>query len=215
VVVVGPSGSGKTSLLRLLNRLDEPSAGEIFLDGHPIGDIPVRRLRRRVGFVFQTPVMFPGTVHDNLQFAVRWADATQTAASIDEDALLQSVGLDSSYISRIAGDLSGGERQRVAVARALVARPEVLLLDEPTAALDGQVALHLVRMLAGLCHSVRISIVMVTHRIEEVEAVATYVIECREGRIVRAENCQENSGIADARRSVANTCSSHPGEQRG
>jgi ABC-type proline/glycine betaine transport system ATPase subunit len=106
--LVGPSGAGKTSLLRLLNRLDDPTAGQVAFDGQPITAYPVGALRRRVGFVFQTPAMFPGTVAANLRTA---AELGHVAASPDAPAIervLSAVELSADYAARDAGLLSGG-----------------------------------------------------------------------------------------------------------
>lgn len=185
--LVGPSGAGKTSLLRLLNRLDDPTAGTVLFRGRPVAGLPVRELRRRVACVFQTPVMFPGTVADNLRVATSLAGpAPEPADDRRIAALLESAELDPSYAGRDADRLSGGEKQRVALARALATRPEVLLLDEPTAALDPEVAERLmstiVRVNAG---SVR-TVVMVTHRLTEARDFTTYTVMLEAGRLVEA-----------------------------
>ena len=138
--LVGPSGAGKTSLIRLLNRLDDPTRGEVAFDGRPITDYPVAALRRRVGFVFQAPAMFPGTVADNLRTAVELGGAGAAADAPPAERVLAAVELSPDYASRVAERLSGGEQQRVSLARALMTHPEVLLLDEPTSALDPEVA---------------------------------------------------------------------------
>src|SRR5690348_1282014 len=138
VALVGPSGAGKTSLLRLLNRLDDPTRGFVEFRGAPITSVPVRELRRRVAFVFQAPVMFPGTVEANLDTARGLCgDHPPPTTAIDA---LAFAGLDESFLDREADRLSGGEKQRVSIARALMTAPEVLLLDEPSSALDPEVA---------------------------------------------------------------------------
>src|ERR1700730_6639820 len=133
LAVVGPSGSGKTSLLRLLNRLDEPTSGTVFLNGADYRQLAPRELRRKVGMVTQRPYLFPGTVAENLRFGPRQRGEEPADDQVDE--LLSGVGL-VGYATRNVANLSGGEAQRVSFARALVNAPEVLLLDEPTSALD-------------------------------------------------------------------------------
>ncbi|MCX7892077.1 MAG: ATP-binding cassette domain-containing protein [Burkholderiales bacterium] len=185
--LIGPSGSGKTSLLRLLNRLDDPASGTIEFLGRPIAEYRVRELRRRIGFVFQAPVMFPGTVLANLQAAHGLAKAE--VPPVDESGareLLALAGLDPDFVGRQALDLSGGEKQRVALARALTTAPEVLLLDEPTAALDPEVADRLVHTLSELRVSRSLTMVMVTHRLREARIAATYVAMLEAGRVVEA-----------------------------
>lgn len=164
--IVGPSGSGKTTLLRLLNRLDDPDAGVVLLDGADVRSYDVLSLRRRVQYVGQVPVAFPGTVADNL------GDADGTGS----EALLRRVGLSPALLTREADRLSVGEAQRMCLARALALHPEVLVLDEPTAALDaaskGDVE-QLVRSLAdeGL------TVVMVTHDPRQASHLADRVVE--------------------------------------
>jgi ABC-type multidrug transport system ATPase subunit len=141
--LIAPSGSGKSTLLRCCNGLLRPDAGEILFDGVDIGRLDPRALRRRVGLVAQHPRMLPGTVADNVRHGAPGADV---------GTALAAAGLDASYADRPAAMLSGGEQARVAIARALSRDPEVVLLDEPTAALDGEAAGRLgatLRELAG------------------------------------------------------------------
>jgi len=184
--LIGPSGSGKTSLLRLLNRLDDPVSGVIRFDGEPITRYPVASLRRRVGFVFQHPAMFPGTVADNLRVAVELGGPEAEADPLPIARVLEAVELSGSYADRDAARLSGGERQRVSVARALMTRPEVLLLDEPTSALDPEIAERLLTTVARLPAEYGVSVVMVTHRLGEARDVSDWTIMLEEGSVVEA-----------------------------
>jgi len=185
--LIGPSGAGKTSLLRLLNRLDDPASGAVRFLGRPVVDFPVRALRRRVGFVFQAPAMFPGTVVENLTIVPTLGDeASSTDGSARIAEILRLVELSAEFEDRIAADLSGGEKQRVALARALMTGPEVLLLDEPTAALDPEVAEHLMHTLRRLRESAGLTIVMVTHRLSEARLASTYAVMLEAGRVVEA-----------------------------
>jgi len=183
--LVGPSGAGKTSLLRLLNRLDDPTAGEVAHDGRPVASYPVRALRRRVGFVFQSPTMFAGTVADNLRAAAALAPP-DGGTPADALAALDAAELPRAFAERDAGRLSGGERQRVALARALVADPAVLLLDEPTAALDPEVGERLMRTVARLPVERGVDVVMVTHRLREARETSTYLVALEGGRVLEA-----------------------------
>src|SRR3984893_18072136 len=133
LAVVGPSGSVKTSLLRLLNRLDEPTSGTVFLNGADYRQLAPRDLRRKVGMVTQRPYLFPGTVAENLRFGPRQHGEELADDRVEE--LLAGVGL-AGYVGRNVAHLSGGEAQRVSFARTLANAPEVLLLDEPMSALD-------------------------------------------------------------------------------
>lgn len=184
--LVGPSGAGKTSLLRLLNRLDDPAAGQVSFDGQPISGYPIGTLRRRVGFVFQTPAMFPGTVRDNLRTAVDLGAAGSVSGAPPAERVLDAVGLSADYASREAESLSGGEKQRVSIARALMTGPEVLLLDEPTSALDPEVAERLLATIARLTREHGVSVVMVTHRLGEARHISTYTVMLEGGRLVEA-----------------------------
>ncbi len=184
--LVGPSGAGKTTLLRLLNRLDDPTAGEVRFRGRAIGEYPVRWLRGAVGFVFQSPVMFPGTVADNLRAAAELSAAGPTGRPADWlEQLLERVELPG-YATRPADRLSGGEQQRVALARALATGPEVLLLDEPTSALDPEVAERLLGTVARINAEQGHTIVIVTHRLAEARQASTFTVMLEAGRVVEA-----------------------------
>lgn len=184
--LVGPSGAGKTSMLRLLNRLDDPASGEVFFDGRPIASYPVTALRRRVGFVFQRPAMFPGTVADNLRIAAELGGEEAVAKAPPVDRVLAAVELSPDYATRDASRLSGGEQQRASLARAIMTRPEVLLLDEPTAALDPEVAERLLATIARVPREYGVSVVMVTHRLVEARKISTWTIMLERGSLVEA-----------------------------
>ncbi|MDQ3898402.1 MAG: ATP-binding cassette domain-containing protein [Actinomycetota bacterium] len=146
--MVGPSGAGKTTLLRLLNRLDDPDEGEVLLDGRDVRSYDVLDLRRRVQFVGQVPVTFPGTVAENVGPEV--------------ETLLARVGLQPSLAVREADRLSVGEAQRMCLARALARHPECLLLDEPTSALDTASKAGVETLIRTLADD-GLTVVMVTH----------------------------------------------------
>jgi putative ABC transport system ATP-binding protein len=133
VAITGPSGAGKSSLLRLLNRLDAPSAGRMLLSGADTAALDVHELRRSVGMVMQQANLFPGTVAQNVCYGPALRGVVLTVDEVEE--LLRTVGL-AGYAKRDVAALSGGEAQRISLARTLANRPQVLLLDEPTAALD-------------------------------------------------------------------------------
>jgi ABC-type multidrug transport system fused ATPase/permease subunit len=134
LTLVGPSGSGKSTLLRCLNRLVEPTAGTVRFDGRDIRSFDPRELRRRAALVIQTPVLFEGTVRDNLRLRCAGTPGDFSDARLEEG--LAEVGLNPDVLDREAVILSGGEKQRVTIARALLGNPQALLLDEPTSALD-------------------------------------------------------------------------------
>lgn len=173
--VFGPSGSGKSTLLRLCNRLEVPASGRVSFRGGDVAEIDPLWLRRMVGMCFQRPTPFPGTVADNL----RAADPDASDARMRET--LGRVALTGSWLDRDATALSGGEAQRMCLARTLMARPEVLLLDEPTSAVDAEAARvieHAVRELAAG----GIPALWVTHEAAQVERVADRVLHIERGR---------------------------------
>ena len=185
VALVGPSGAGKTSLIRLLNRLDDPDAGTVTYMGTPIESLPVRELRRRVGFVFQSPVMFAGTVLENLTLARDLSPVAGAGTSVPgAGEALRLAGLDPAFVMRDAVGLSGGERQRVGIARALMTGPEALLLDEPTSALDPDAAAHMMATVRTLASTMRLTVVMVSHRLEEAKAASTHTVFMEGGRVI-------------------------------
>jgi ABC-type methionine transport system ATPase subunit len=186
--VVGPSGSGKSSLLRCLNRLWEPPAGTVFFDGQDVTTMDVLALRRRVGMLFQSANLFEGTVANNVGYGPSLEGRSLTARRIAE--LLQMAGLEPRFAAETAAKLSGGEAQRVALARALANEPEVLLLDEPTSALDPAATLHVERTIRDLQQMMDLTVVLVTHDIEQVRRMADSAALLIDGRIVE-------SGTAD------------------
>lgn len=177
VHVAGPNGSGKTTLLRLLAGLDPIQGGDLRLHGRPAREVPVSEWRRRVGLVFQEPRLFPGSVGANLSWAAR-----QHGYAVDPDALMERVGLDLP-LDREALSLSGGEAKRVQLARTLAVRPDILLLDEPTAFLDPENRATIQRLVRSLADD-GYGVVVVSHIGEDRATMSgkTYVIE--HGRLV-------------------------------
>jgi ABC-type methionine transport system ATPase subunit len=184
IALVGPSGAGKTSLIRLLNRLDDPVSGQISYRERPITEFPVRELRRKIGFVFQAPVMFPGTVRDNLDVALELGGGKKDEADDRVAATMAVVELDLELLHRDGDSLSGGQKQRVNIARALLAQPEVLLMDEPTSALDPETADRLMETIRRLNREHRLTVIMVTHRLSEARRTSDRVIVMEGGRVI-------------------------------
>ena len=156
--VIGPSGSGKSTLLRLLNRLAEPDAGTISYRGRPLAEYDPLALRREVSLVPQLPALLDGTVESNLRFAAGLA-----GEELDARRCLRLAGLDPEFAARDISKLSVGEQQRAMLARSLAQEPAVLLLDEPTAALDHAARDAIEATLAKLRRELDISIVLVSH----------------------------------------------------
>lgn len=184
-VLLGPSGSGKTSLLRVLNRLDDPAAGSVRYRGRPVEEYPVRELRRRVGFVFQAPVMFDGTVEENLRVPARVAGWPEEETERRVREALELAELEPDLLERPGSELSVGQQQRANLARTLVNRPETLLLDEPTSALDAVTSRRLLRTFRRLSEEEGRTAVMATHREEEARAAGDLAVLLRDGGVAR------------------------------
>jgi putative ABC transport system ATP-binding protein len=175
--VAGPSGCGKSSLLRLLNRLADPDAGMVRYRGADVRERDVLELRREVVLVPQLPALLDGTVADNVCFAGRLAGRDP-----DVERLLDLAGLDPSYAGRDASRLSVGEQQRAMLARGLALQPDVLLLDEPTSALDDEARGAVEATLVDLRERVDVSIVLVTHDLEQARRMSDWVVRLERGR---------------------------------
>jgi putative ABC transport system ATP-binding protein len=177
--VAGPSGCGKSSLLRLLNRLADPDAGTVAYRGRDVRERDVLELRREVCLVPQLPALLDGTVGDNVRYAGRLWDRDPDVAR-----LLDLAGLNVSYADRAGSRLSVGEQQRAMLARALALDPDVLLLDEPTSALDEEARGAVEATLTDLRERVDVSIVLVTHDLEQARRMSDWVLRVERGRAV-------------------------------
>jgi putative ABC transport system ATP-binding protein len=177
--VAGPSGCGKSSLLRLLNRLADPDSGTVRYRGEDVRGRDVLELRREVCLVPQLPALLDGTVEDNVRFAARLAGRDP-----DVGGLLDLAGLDGSFAERDAGRLSVGEQQRAMLARALALEPRVLLLDEPTSALDEDARDAVEATLRDLRSRLEISVVLVTHDLDQARRMADWVVRLEAGTTV-------------------------------
>jgi putative ABC transport system ATP-binding protein len=175
--VVGPSGAGKSTLLRTINRLVEPTAGEILLDGTSAKELHPLELRRRVGMVFQLPALFSDTVEDAVLYGVRLM-----GKDADVGHLLGLVDLAPSLAGRDPQSLSVGQQQRVSIARALAMKPEVLLMDEPTSALDQAARQRIEDLIGELNKQLGLTTVAVSHALDQVERIADRVMLLLDGR---------------------------------
>jgi osmoprotectant transport system ATP-binding protein len=184
-VLVGPSGCGKTTAMRMVNRMIEPTSGEILLDGRDVRDRPPAELRRGIGYVIQQIGLFPHrTVGENIATVCRlsgWS-AERTRARIDE--LLELVWLDVELRDRYPAQLSGGQRQRVGVARALAVDPPLMLMDEPFGAIDSIARARLQNEFLRLQAQLRKTIVFVTHDIDEAIKMGDRIAVMRKGGVL-------------------------------
>src|SRR3989449_11089099 len=205
VAIVGPSGSGKSTLLNIMGTLDRPSSGQVLLDGRELSqldDLQLAALRnRQIGFIFQAHHLLPQcTVLENVLVpTLANKDATLRNGAVERaKRLLDKVGLGARLTHR-PGQLSGGERQRVAVVRALINQPKLLLADEPTGALDRASALNLADLLVQLNREESVTLIVVTHALDLAKRMAR-VLELRDGWL--SPNSQsETSGKAEGLKS--------------
>ncbi|MDA8440988.1 MAG: phosphate ABC transporter ATP-binding protein [Peptococcaceae bacterium] len=184
--IIGPSGSGKSTLLRVINRLITASAGTVMYEGKNICDIPVTELRRKVGMVFQQPVLFPGTVESNILYGPKLNHSEVVPLEY-----LRMVGLPEELLHRDVNKLSGGQQQRVSLARSLANKPDVLLLDEPTSALDIRSTEQLEEMINKLVQELQLTVVWVTHNLEQAQRVGKTTLLLVNGQVVEEQNTNE------------------------
>jgi osmoprotectant transport system ATP-binding protein len=183
VVLIGPSGCGKSTVLRMINRLIEPTSGRVLIDGDDVTKVDPVHLRRRIGYVIQNIGLFPHqTIRVNVGTVPRLVGWPRARIGSRADELLELVGLDPGrYGDRYPHELSGGQRQRVGVARALAADPVVLLMDEPFSAVDPIVRSRLQEEFLRLQAEVRKTIVLVTHDLDEAVRLADRIAVLSQG----------------------------------
>lgn len=181
VALLGPSGSGKTTILRMIAGLEKPDSGEIVIDGKVVNDIPASE--RGIGFVFQSYALFRYmTVFDNIAFGLKVRKLNKSAIHERVTELIKLIGLEG-FEKRYPSQLSGGQRQRVAFARALAPNPQVLLLDEPFAAIDAKVRQELRKWLKDMIHQLGVTGIFVTHDQDEAIEVSDEIIVTNKGRV--------------------------------
>ena len=184
----GPSGAGKTSVLEAIAGLRRPARGEIRIDDDVLSGegVWLKPERRRVGYVPQDAALFPHmNVRRNILYGVRSGGNGAASNGLSLDRVLRVLEIEP-LIDRSVGSLSGGERQRVALARALVAAPRVLLLDEPLAGVDAPRRARVVESLKRIRDELRVPLLYVTHDVDEVRAIASWVVCMADGRVTTA-----------------------------
>ena len=189
VALLGPSGSGKTTLLRMIAGLENPNEGDIFIDGKRVNDIPASK--RGIGFVFQSYALFRYmTVYENVAFGLELQKMPKKQIKERVTELLSLTGL-AGMEKRYPNQLSGGQRQRVAFARALAPNPQVLLLDEPFAAIDAKVRTELRTWLKEMVTKLGITSIFVTHDQEEALILADSIAVMSEGELLQLGSAEE------------------------
>jgi osmoprotectant transport system ATP-binding protein len=187
VVLLGPSGCGKTTLMKMVNRLYEPTSGEIRVGGVEIHRLKVTELRRKIGYVIQQVGLFPHMrISKNVGVVPKMLGWDKKRIETRVDELLELVGLPpQEYRQRYPGQLSGGQQQRVGLARALAADPSIMLMDEPFAAIDNITRTRLQDELIRIQGTVRKTILFVTHDVEEAIKLADEIVIMEEGRVIQ------------------------------
>ena len=186
LILLGESGCGKTTTLKLINRLIEPTSGEVLVEGKATTDWNAINLRRRIGYVLQEAGLFPHyTIAENVALVPRLENWEAEKIRRRTTEMLELVGLNpSKYASRFPHELSGGQRQRVGVARALAANPDLLLLDEPFGALDALTRVNLQNEFVTLVKDLGKTAVFVTHDLHEAFVLGTRICLMDKGKIV-------------------------------
>ncbi len=186
VVLLGPSGCGKTTLLKLVNRLYEPDSGKIWIGENEIHTLPITALRKQIGYVIQQVGLFPHMdIHKNISVVPNLLGWDKPRIDERVDYLMNLIGLPKEYLIRYPRQLSGGEQQRVGLARALAADPEILLMDEPFAAVDAINRERLQNELLEIQDKLHKTILFVTHDVEEAFRLANQIIVMNSGKLVQ------------------------------
>ncbi len=190
LILLGESGCGKTTTLKLINRLIEPTSGEITVEGKPAGDWDAIKLRRRIGYVLQEGGLFPHfTVRENVALVPNLENHEKEKTRMRVDEMLELVGLNPDKFSeRFPHELSGGQRQRVGVARGLAANPDLLLLDEPFGALDAITRTNLQKEFAKLVRELGKTAVFVTHDLHEAFILGSRIALMDKGKFALVES---------------------------
>ena len=192
VALLGPSGSGKTTTLKMINRLLTPTEGTVLIDGSDISQLEPRKLRMNIGYVLQTGALFPNlTVYENIEIIPEMKGWPKAERQKTIRAYLSLVGLDADqYMNRYPRDLSGGEQQRVGILRAIVAKPDILLMDEPFSALDPISRNQLQELIKHLHETFKMTIVFVTHDMAEAVKLGERICVMSSGEVVQLDTPQ-------------------------
>lgn len=185
IAIVGPSGSGKTSLLRLLNRLSEPTRGSIYWQQTPYSEIPVVQLRQQIGLVLQESKLLGKTVQQTLEYPLELRQLDRKLIRQRVGEWIERLHIPLDWLDRNELQLSVGQRQLVAIARALVGHPSVLLLDEPTSALDIGRGELVIKLLKELANQGQLTPILVSHQLEQAKQFASRVLYLQDGKLIQ------------------------------
>lgn len=190
LVLVGPSGSGKTTTLKMLNRLIEADKGSIEINGKKIADYDIRELRLNTGYVLQQIALFPNlTVKENITLISEMKKIPNEKREENANKLLERVGLDPTvYSNRYPSQLSGGEQQRVGILRAIIEKPDVLLMDEPFSALDPISRNQLQELVKSLHKELGMTVVFVTHDMQEAQELGDRIGIMKDGQLLQLDS---------------------------
>jgi D-methionine transport system ATP-binding protein len=191
IVIVGPSGAGKTALLKLINRLIEPTNGKIFLENQEYRQIPIVQLRQVVTLVLQESRLLGMTVEQALAYPLVLRGLSKPIIQQRVSDWIEQLHIPSDWLGRTEVQLSAGQRQLVAIARALVIQPKILLLDEPTSALDVGKASHVVENLTQLATTHHTTILMVNHQLELAQKFSTRLLHLQQGRLLANQTASD------------------------
>ena len=193
MVLVGPSGSGKTTMLKMINRLLEPTDGNIYMDDKRIKDYDERELRLSTGYVLQAIALFPNlTVAENIALIPEMKDWSKEEIAKKTEELLKKVGLPvADYAHRLPSELSGGEQQRVGIVRAMIGQPKILLMDEPFSALDAISRKQLQTLIKQLHSEFGMTTIFVTHDTDEALKLGDRIAVLQDGEIRQVATPEE------------------------
>lgn len=183
ITLIGPSGAGKSSLLRLLNRLSDPTSGTIYLENQEIQTIPVLQLRRQIMLVPQEPKLLGMTVREALAYPLVLQHLEKSAIAQRIQTYREQLHIPNDWLERTELQLSVGQRQLIAIARALICQPKIILLDEPTSALDAGTASHVLGVLADLAKQDQITVLMVNHQLDMAQLFCNRVLYLQTGQL--------------------------------
>ena len=181
--LIGPAGAGKSSLLKLMNQLNSPTSGALYFDGHPLTAIAVRQLRQQVMLVGQRSQLLGMTVRQALEYPLELQQCPVRDRESRINEILERLQIPSGWLDKTELQLSGGQQQQVAIARALVNRPQLLLLDEPTSALDVGAATRILKIVRSLVQAQTLTVMMSNHQLDLVRDYCDRILYLENGHL--------------------------------